>query len=568
MLKRTTQTENGGIGNAGLAGCLASLYPLIDTGRKPRMKRYPIYVALICSLASLGATSASAQEAGAKNKYEPASVRALPGLSCHVHAAGTASAKGIPVFTDDDGYARFYAKRAAQGDSVSQLTLDCKDSRGMTFSYLADLTSTETFTPRPLNLAAERGTDRPALEGDPLSYTQSELIHAGYGLRPDPAKDSAAYDRWLAAASKQGRMLEIKRPDLHSHTTTSLQAPWWVGSVMTGAPNYVATEAVFNVPTAIPGGDQTGVTEVAIWNGLGGFGTGSGLIQGGVNLYTTPSAAAYGTWREYCCGDSDSNGYGGAFVPKPGDKIFSQEWYCDSQGNININGGYGCTYLYDYNSGALLNCTVANGSPCWSVKASSGMTFGKAAEFIIEDQSPQVGSSTAFTDFTPEVTMTGSAYSTTTGSFSQTVNNDPNVYVLTDFTKTTSHVVVSLGSAEQTFFSMEPSQPSYPLYCQGPLSTGAAPNPVTSFKWAPYAAGVASPGAGQCAWADRPPEGAEIKAGNTNAIYGYLNQVANLPAGKYAEIGVYRDTNFNNDLVVTQIVGLVTPPFSGSPTLP
>jgi hypothetical protein len=51
-------------------------------------------------------------------------------------------------------------------------------------------------------------------------------------------------------------------------------------------------------------------------------------------------------------------------------------------------------------------------------------------------------------------------------------------------------------------------------------------------------------------------------------IIGYLNQVANLPAGEYAEIGVYRDPNFSNDLMVTKIVGIVSPPFSSSPVLP
>ena len=50
-------------------------------------------------------------------------------------------------------------------------------------------------------------------------------------------------------------------------------------------------------------------------------------------------------------------------------------------------------------------------------------------------------------------------------------------------------------------------------------------------------------------------------------IRGLNNQVANLASGKFAEIGVYRDpTNF--DMVVTQMVGLVTPPFSSSPILP
>ena len=114
------------------------------------------------------------------------------------------------MFTDDDGYARFHAVRATASDAVQRLALDCTDSAGKSYSYSVDLTSDDTFAPRPLNLANERGTDRPALKGDPLSYSQSELIQAGYGLRPDPT-DTAAYARWLAAASTPGRMLESKR---------------------------------------------------------------------------------------------------------------------------------------------------------------------------------------------------------------------------------------------------------------------------------------------------------------------------------------------------------------------
>jgi len=127
-----------------------------------------------------------------KKFYTPASVYAAPGLQCKLYAAGSAPAAVLDVSTDDDGYARFHAVRAAGGDTVKQLNLDCTDSAGHSSYYFVDLTSDDTFAPRPLNLANERGIDRPALKGDPLSYSPSELIKAGYGLRPDPKKDPAA----------------------------------------------------------------------------------------------------------------------------------------------------------------------------------------------------------------------------------------------------------------------------------------------------------------------------------------------------------------------------------------
>ncbi|HTW08661.1 MAG TPA: G1 family glutamic endopeptidase [Acidimicrobiales bacterium] len=548
---------------------------LTTGGRKSGWRNLTRLTTLFCLTALFAPLSpalpVTAQVIAATKQYEPASVAAMPGLQCELHPPGTPAAQGIPVATNSDGYARFYAVKVGNGGAGQWLTLSCTNSAGKAFSYPVNLASAATFAPRPLALAAQPGKNRPPLTGDPMRFTQAQLVQLGYGLRPDARTAPAAFERWLAAARVDGRMLTAKEPDLHSHTATSQSGGPWAGTAITGAPTYAAVEGTFNVPTAIPGGDQTSTTEVAIWDGLGGFGTGSGLIQSGASLYTTSNAAEYGTWREYCCGDPHSNGYGGNFSPNPGDEIYAENWYCDAQGNVDVSGGYGCSFLEDLRSGAILNCTAANGSPCWSVPAIAGMTFGPAAEFVIEDQSPQVSStSTAFTDFSPAVTMAGSAYSTRTNSFSQSIGNDPSLHVLTDFTNTTSHIVVSTTAAPASVFTMEATQPSYPLYCQGPLSTSTAqvPTPTTVFNWASTGAGAAPPGPGQCAWADRPPRGVEEHSGGTGIIFGYLNQVANLPTGQYSEIGVYRDPGFGNDLSVTQIVGLVSPPFSPRPVLP
>jgi hypothetical protein len=176
-------------------------------------------------------------------------------------------------------------------------------------------------------------------------------------------------------------------------------------------------------------------------------------------------------------GDPYSNGYSGNFTPNPGDEIYVENWYCDAAGLINVNGGYGCSYLADLTTGATLNCTAPNGSPCWSVPAIAGMTFGPAADFI----------------------------------------------------------------------------------------TAQVPTPTTVFQWAATGAGAEPPGPGECAWADRTGRGSGVHPGDTGIIFGYLNQVASLPAGQYAEIDVYNDSGFGNDLNVTQIVGFVSPPFSPNP---
>ena len=138
--------------------------------------------------------------------------------------------------------------------------------------------------------------------------------------------------------------------------------------------------------------------------------------------------------------------------PNPGDKVYTEEWYCDKDGNENLNGGFGCSLIVDITSQAVLNCSKSNGSPCASVQASPGMVFGPTAEFIIENMSPQVGNSTLFPVFNPKVDIAGSAFSTQTNSFNETVSNDPNVVLLTESTNVPTHVSVTSGPFNDTFF--------------------------------------------------------------------------------------------------------------------
>ncbi len=117
------------------------------------------------------------------------------------------------------------------------------------------------------------------------------------------------------------------------------------------------------------------------------------------------------------------------------------------------------------------------------------------------------------------------------------------------------------------------AQQSYPLYCQGPLTTSAPTPPptgptTTPFTWASTGAGAQAPGPGQCAWADRAAGGLEIQGGNGNVICDNVGLIASLPAGQFWEFGVFRDPNVNNCMRVTQYVGTVDPPFSATPALP
>jgi hypothetical protein len=84
----------------------------------------------------------------------------------------------------------------------------------------------------------------------------------------------------------------------------------------------------------------------------------------------------------------------------------------------------------------------------------------------------------AFTDFTPQVNMAGSAYSTATGKYSQTVTSDTAVYLLEDFTNATSHMNVTLGTTDETYFSVSQFQQVGGLASNSPTAEpiGVGPN--------------------------------------------------------------------------------------------
>jgi subtilase family serine protease len=125
-------------------------------------------------------------------------------------------------------------------------------------------------------------------------------------------------------------------------------------------------------------------------------------------------------------------------------------------------------------------------------------------------------------------------------------------------------LVTGLGSPQHALIYALARADVFPLYCQGPLVTKSGSTP---FKWASKGAGAVAPGPGECAWADRGPRGTEIKSGDGNVIAGDLGEVKSLPAGKFAEIGVFNDPH-THDMDLTQVVGFVTPAFSSKPELP
>ena len=240
----------------------------------------------------------------------PVSVAVPAGNSCILHPEGNPDPRqSVSVKADADGVARFQAVRPAPANSVDRLTLDCTDPDGNYHTYSVDLRSEATFEPRPFDPSRTGLSFRPALTGDPLSFTPQELIQAGYGLRPDPTVNPDGYRRWLTAVStpayklrSAGQITSTPRtsrplasveedpdtgpqpvgPAPESDGTLTLAGSNfanWTGAVLGGSYHmnatsaqtysYLVNEASFVVPTVYPGGLGTRATQMSIWNGPG-----------------------------------------------------------------------------------------------------------------------------------------------------------------------------------------------------------------------------------------------------------------------------------------------------------
>ena len=128
-------------------------------------------------------------------------------------------------------------------------------------------------------------------------------------------------------------------------------------------------------------------------------------------------------------------------------------------------------------------------------------------------------------------------------------------------------MVLCVGAVWVTNAQTPAQEPSYPLYCRGPLNTLRTDGGKvirTPFKWAKEAATKERPGAGQCAWADSPPPGIESKPGDSAAIVGNLGPFDTLPVGTIGKVCVTLASAGSGDFVVRQILrqtGHQTSPF-------
>jgi hypothetical protein len=445
--------------------------------------------ALVVSAFAVSSTPAAEETTSAAGpddhaQFEAASVAVPAGDDCVLHPDGNRDPKeSVPVSADEDGVARFLVLRPTAPNGVGRLALDCTDSKGSTKTYAVDLQSKETFAPRPFDASRAALAVRPALAGDPLRLTQEQLLKAGYGLRPDPTGDPDGYKRWLEAARIPAHKLRradgapsavsLSRPKSHRHpdlpqrsdltTAPEINAKvykspssGWTGAVLQGSykkkatsaetESYVWNAVTFNVPNVLPGPTAA----MTIWNGL------DNVLQAIVDVNVSPSGASFGIHHQNFNPTTTKNDdtAGTRFTPSTGDTIYDEEWYCDAHGNLNLSGGYACTYMMDETQGLIWECDEASSAECTSYALKpADLANGKLgfwADFIIEDDTAEYVKSEEWPQFSP-VTMTGSALVVKGDGVSEkdriksvSTNNDPLVAMFTDNNTSTRHLIITL----------------------------------------------------------------------------------------------------------------------------
>jgi hypothetical protein len=410
--------------------------------------RVKIALFLACAIAiCLKAQSAPAEtnSNAQATAFEAASI-AVPAESvCAIHPESDSDpTHAIHVRADADGVARFYALPPTRAGDAKTLVLDCTDPKGGAHTYAVDLQAAATFQARPFDASNANLEVRPPLMGDPLSYSIAQLIVMGYGLRPDPKSNPAGYAQWLQAASiplyKVGSAPRVFKPRTAPPQKTLPQpfalpknvgsSPcaaigmnpfpcYWTGVQLSGSQdathNYLANLGVFNVPFLTPGGFGTSNALMSIWVGL------DNVLQP-IVAQSSSSAASYSIQSQL----PPQQGSSPSVSPSPGDSVLAEVWYCDANGNPNLTGGYGCTHITDQAQGLVWDCTSANNSTCSSLPIPAGFAAGKTAEYVVEDDTAQVGSTQAWPDFsTTPVQMIGTPLVVTGNGTGTNLNSTP-----------------------------------------------------------------------------------------------------------------------------------------------
>ncbi len=350
----------------------------------------------------------------APNVQTPMVVKTRPDAACDLHPAGVSdAAQTIRLYANADGYVRVHVTAQDESPQDVRMQLDCAAGAIVTTypvhlrtgsSPTADMPEPETSVPTPKGARV-----LPALsDEDAQKLSDQDLFSLGYPRRPDAAASPDNYANWLDLISRPITVLPahlVSRSDV-SHgphgveegVATKIAANWSGYEAHGGFGSFVAVQGEWNMPITVVGAPDGQKTYSSLWVGLDGDGT-TDLVQAGTEQDTHQSGGltwvTYYAWSEVLPNQPTAQEAG--ISPDPGHDIFVQVWICDSDGNFNLNGGYGCFYLLDRTSGQSTQFNTSIGT---------GYHFGGyTAEWIMER--PCLGNCGASAPNFPELTEMG-----------------------------------------------------------------------------------------------------------------------------------------------------------------
>jgi Peptidase A4 family len=351
---------------------------------------------------------------------------ASPSVRCILHSLDD-QAFSLPLYADDRGIVRFTLWEPTVG--AMRLQLDRTSDTGAPLpsqtvdasAMVAPETGYSPAIPSRIQQLSV-GTQRAPLAGNPMSWSQRDLVHNGYSPRPDPTVSPDDYEQWLNDAKLPMKIVHsggIRDVDQRRHSVAPQMssqgirpagacqfAPHdsqvWSGPII-DMPTYVMAGGWWNVPSITSHGFDPLIPSLDVsylWAGIDGgvngllVGASTDVMQVGTQQvvqesYCHPNhavscyATGYAGWYEW---------YPGALfiipnvVVNPGDRIESIVWSGDSWGNFSVTGGYMYFSFFDYTTGLTMqDCIGPQNSSCVKKVDTVGQVFkGDTAEWIME----------------------------------------------------------------------------------------------------------------------------------------------------------------------------------------
>jgi hypothetical protein len=336
-------------------------------------------------------------------------VHTLPLAECTLEAIDTSlapeAADPLMLVSDAEGSVHFQSRATDPRASSVAMHLDCTDGAGKTASQEIDLVVDDAATAAPAP-AARVSRVRPALVGDPMSYTREELVAHDLPPRPDPVASPKSFARWLELATRPVNVIEpetvvssharrgVERPAVTPDAIPTQSTNWCGNFISDPSRDYFYVYGTWNLPHITNQGGFWSTTYSATWLGLGFT---QDIIQDGIEQNTSSrvwveNSTNYAVY-EWFPADPVTIAN---FPVSPGDEITAWAWMVDGNNYFSDAGQFADYMLYDATTGNLTSyskyakpfaqASMATESADWIVELPGGTSqLAHFATFTMSD---------------------------------------------------------------------------------------------------------------------------------------------------------------------------------------